>query len=134
MATILRILLIVGGALFLFIGVVFAVDPVTAAKGFGLEAASTQGLASIRADYLSLFAGTAIALLWGAIGRNSAILLMAAILMGLAMTGRITSLIIDGAYQGWLPPLLVEATITILALLGSRVLVAPPSSALGRLN
>ncbi len=122
MSVILRVLLIAAGALFALIGLRFAFYPVGAAAGFGLEAPDTQGLASIRADYLSLFGGSGIAMLWGAFSRSAPVLLMAAILMGLAMAGRIVSLLADGSYEGWLPPLLVEATVTILALIGSRVL------------
>ena len=43
-------------------------------------------------------------------------------LLALRADGRTLSLMLDGPYDGWWMPMLVEATTVILALIGSRVL------------
>ncbi len=115
-------LIFVGGLLFLFVGVGFLLNPASAAADFGISADSTQGLSSIRADFTSFFVVAAASMILGAWRRNGDLLLVAAALFGIALFGRIVSVLVDGTYEGFMMPMAVEAVTTIILLIASRVL------------
>jgi hypothetical protein len=122
MRLVLTALIFVEGLLFLVLGLEFLLTPASAAGGFGLSANGPMGLAVLRADFPALFFVGGGAMIWGAWKRNGDLLLIPALLFGIALLGRCVSLAVDGAADAFWFPMLVEATAVLLTLVGSRVL------------
>jgi hypothetical protein len=128
MRFILTALAMVGGIVFAFIGLGFFFTPVPSGADFGLAPTGTMGHAVLRADMTAFFVVGAVCLIWGAWKRNGELLLVPAGLFGIAFTGRLVSAVVDGTYpQFWLP-MLVEASVVVISVLGSRLL---PHEAVG---
>jgi hypothetical protein len=122
MRLILTALIFAQGLLFLVLGLQFLIMPTDIAPDFGLAADGAPGLAVLRADFPAFFFVGGGAMIWGAWRRNGDLLLIPALLFGIALFGRCVSLVADGAYpQFWLP-MLVEAVAVLLTLTASRVL------------
>ena len=118
----LRIALSMLGLLYLFMGAGFLADPVGSGSDFGLQATGAQGLASIRGDFTSFFWVLAASLTLGAWRNNATLLGVGAALAGIVFAGRCLSLVLDGAYDQWFLPMVVEALTVALALFGIRAL------------
>lgn len=121
----LTALIFLGGLMFVFIGADFLLRPEAAASGFGMEATTRTGLAAIRGDMTAFFAITGLSMLYGAWKRNGDILLIPAFMLGVALIGRLLTLVTHGSDDGFFAPMLVEAVFVILCLLGSRILPHP---------
>lgn len=107
---------------FIMVGISFLVDPEGTGAGFGLAVRGIEGLAVLRADMTAFFLVAGIFMLYGAWKRNGDAMLVAALLLGIAFTGRMVSVVVDGAYpQFWLP-MLGEALIVVITLIASRIL------------
>lgn len=122
MLVILRALVLLAGLFFAIKGVDFLIDPVGAGSDLGLRADGNAGLATIRADVTAFFMVTGVGLIWGGWARKGDPLLVSAALMGIALFGRLVTLVIDGPYDQLWFHVLVEAAVAILALIGSRIL------------
>lgn len=118
----LRGALLLLGGFFILMGLSFLIDPVAAARDFGLEARGPLGLASIRADLTAFFAVAGGSMAWGAWKRNGDLLFVGGALMAIAFLGRVVTIGTDGTYDGFWLPMLVEAVSVALALTGYRVL------------
>jgi hypothetical protein len=127
MITGLKAVLILAGLFFIGLGGIFLIDPVGQGSRFGLEALGAQGLSSIRGDMTAYFWVAGGALVIGAWKQKGDLLLVPAALLGITLAARGLSLGLDGFYEGWLAPMMVEAFVVIIALFGSRVF---PHSAL----
>ncbi|MGN6819291.1 MAG: DUF4345 family protein [Sphingomonas sp.] len=105
------------GAFNILVGLGFLIDPAQAGLRFFLVSLGTQGLATMRADFTAFFVtGGAFALLAAWRARRTP-LLVPATLLGIAITGRVISLLADGAPARAFPPMAVEAVmLAILAL------------------
>ena len=107
--------------------------PLTQSAGasLGVEPVGLEALSTTRADFTAFFVTAALAMLYGAWKRSGEVLLVPAFLFGIALTGRIVSVVVDGTYEGFLMPMTVEALTTLVCLAGWRVLPhEPPSSEL----
>jgi hypothetical protein len=122
MRLILTALIFAQGLLFLVLGLQFLVMPLGVAPDFGLAPDGEQGLAVLRADFPAFFFVGGGAMIWGAWRRNGDLLLIPALLFGIALFGRCVSLAADGAYPEFWVPMLVEAVAVLLTLIASRVL------------
>ena len=122
MSIILRIVALLGAALFAWIGTGFLIDPTGAAEGFALEASGTHGVSTIRGDMAAFFLVGALGLAWGAIRRAAVPLVFAAALFGIALTGRTINLVQMGSYEGWWMPMTVEAITVVVSVLAAVVL------------
>lgn len=122
MRIVLTGLIFAAGLLFLFMGFGFLVDPVASGTDFGMTAPTAQGLATMRADMTAFFIVAAVSMMWGAWRRNGDLLLIPAALFGIALLGRCVSLALDGPWDGYWMPMLVEGAMVILLLIASRVL------------
>ena len=122
MALVLRALLFVGGLFFVLMGIGFLLDPVGSGADFGMAPQGVLGLASLRADMTAFFVVAGGCMIWGAWARKGDPLLVTAALMGIAIIGRLYTLIVDGPHDGWFVPIIVEAVTVIITLLGSRML------------
>jgi hypothetical protein len=124
MILVLRIILGLAGLFYLFLGSQFLFNPVEQGADFGLTANGRQGLAAIRSDFIAFFGVTAGSLLIGALRQNGPVLLVAAALMGITMIGRSFSAVVDGTYEAWFVPMIVEGLTVVIALLGYRSFTA----------
>lgn len=126
MITALRVILALLGALFLFVGAQFLIDPVTTGGDFGLAPKGNGGLSTIRADMTAFFWVSGGALLYGVWKQRGDAFYVTAALMGIVFCARCLSLVLDGTYEGWLPPMAVEAVTVILCLFGARAMAGRP--------
>ena len=122
MRLILTALLFLFGLFNLLLGIGFFLDPVGLGTTFNLSPIGVGGLAVLRADLTAFFLVAGGCQLWGGWRRNGDLLLVPALLMGIAFTGRAVSLGLDGSYPGFAPPMVVEAVQVVLAIAAWRVL------------
>lgn len=118
----LRIVLALLGGLFLFVGSQFLIDPVTAGGDFGLKPKGNAGLSTIRADMTAFFWVSGGALLYGVWKQRGEAFYVTAALMGIVFCARCLSLALDGTYEGWLPPMAIEAFTVLMCLVGARAM------------
>lgn len=122
MRMILTAALFLCGLFNLFLGVSFLIDPVRLGTGFNLSPIGPGGLAVLRADMTAFFLVAGGCQLWGGWRRNGDLLLVPALLFGIAFTGRAISAALDGTAPGFAMPMSVEAAQVILAIAAWRVL------------
>ena len=114
MVLFLRALLFVGGLFYAILGVGFLFDPAGSGAEFGLTAQGAHGLATIRADITAFFIVAGGCMIWGGWARKGDPLLVTAALMLLALLGRSVGLAVDGSYEGFAPPMVVEDQYLVL--------------------
>ena len=122
MITALRIALALMGLFFAYLGLTFLIDPVGAGAGFGIAPNGNQGLATIRGDFPAFFLVSVGGFLLGAWKSNGGALLVTVALMGIVLATRFVMLAIDGPFDGFVLPMVVEAVAVVLGLLGARML------------
>lgn len=113
------------GIVFLFLAAGYLIDPAGSAAGFGLSARDATGLATLRTDMFAFFAIAGLTMIVGAWRRNGDVLLVPAVMMGLALFGRIVSAFVDGPSAGMWGGMAVESVAAVLLLVASRVLPHP---------
>lgn len=95
----------------------------TQAAGFALqnavEATNLVGRASVRADFGSFFLTVAVLCAYAAWKRNGSAAVGAALLFGIALLGRVVSILLDGPAPGGAFPMGVEA-VSVAILLWAR--------------
>lgn len=104
----------------LALGIGFLLDPAQMGLQFFLTSLGTQGLATMRADFTAFFiVGGSFALV-GAWRASRAPLLVPLSLLSIALVGRAVSLVADGAPGTAFPPMVAEAVMIAILLLGYR--------------
>lgn len=102
------------------LGIGFFLDPAQMGLQFFLSSLGTQGLATMRADFTAFFiTGGGFALL-GAWRCRREPLLVPLSLLTIAIIGRAVSLVADGAPATAFPPMVAEAVMIAVLLLGYR--------------
>jgi hypothetical protein len=128
MRFVLTALAMIGGIVFVLIGLGFFFQPQTTGASFALLPDGIPGLAVMRADMTAFFLVGGGCMIWGAWKRNGELLLVPAALFGIAFAGRLVTAVVDGTTpQFWLP-MLAEAATVIVTWLASRHL---PHQAVG---
>lgn len=122
MRLILTAILFLFGLFNLMLGVGFLFDPANLGSKFNLSPVGFGGLAVLRADLTAFFLVAGACQLWGGWKRNGDLLLVPALLFGIAFTGRAVSAALDGTYPGFATPMAVEALQVVLAIAAWRVL------------
>lgn len=122
MRLILTAILLVTGLFFLLAGIGFLIMPDSIGPSLGLTSNNAQGWSTIRADMTAFFLVCGACLVWGAWRRAGDMLLVPAALCGIAFTGRVVSLLVDGSYEAAWSPMLGEAFTVIIAIAGNRLL------------
>lgn len=118
----LRAILVLGGLLLCFLGFGFLTDPAASGADFGISAAGAHGLTSIRSDFTAFFMVGGACLIWGAIARRRDPLIIGGALMLVTLAARLVSLSINGSFDGYIPPMVVELVLGVAALIGARIL------------
>lgn len=122
MRLILTAVLFVVGLLMAINGVSFLASPHMIAPGFGLSPEGPMGWAAVRADMTAFFLVSGLSMMWGAWRRAGDVLLIPAILCGVAFAGRLVSAIADGTYDHFWLPMLGEALVVVISIAGNRLL------------
>ncbi len=118
----LTAVLFVGGLFFAITGIGFLLMPQSTAPALGLVAATAEGWSTIRADMTAYFIVGGSCMIWGAWRRAGDVLLVPAALFGIALVGRLVSAAADGAYDGFAIPMIIEAAVVIVSIMGNRML------------
>lgn len=124
----LRIVLCLGGLLLVFMGFGFLTDPVGSGANFGLQLEGAHGITSIRSDMTAFFGVGGVCFIWGAIARRGDPLVIGAALMLVTLAARLVSLAINGSFEGYIPPMVVELLLGVFGLIGARVLPEKPAA------
>ncbi len=95
--------------LFLYMGLGFWFSLDSRAAEFAIEASNALGRASIRADFGSFFLTVGVLCGYASWKRCGSAAAGAALLFGLALLGRIVTIILEGKAPGAVPPMVVEA-------------------------
>lgn len=122
MRLVLTALIFACGLFFILLGLGFLFQPVETGGALGLVAAGPLGSATLRADLLSFFGIAGISMMWGAWKRSGDILLVPALMMALAILGRLVSAASDGAFEGFYRPILIEGAIFVLLMVARTLL------------
>ncbi len=104
----------------LALGVGFFLDPARMGLQFFLTSLGTQGLATMRADFTAFFITGGTFALVGAWRCRREPLLVPLLLLTVAIVGRAVSLVADGAPATAFPPMVAEAVMIAVLLLGYR--------------
>lgn len=122
MRLILTAVIFLAGLFDLMIGIGFLLQPEVSGWSFSLVPQGPAGLAVLRGDFFAFFCIAAACMMWGAWRRNGDLLLVPAALFGLAFTGRLISVFVDGAVPGFAIPMAVELFHVVLMLVAWRFL------------
>jgi hypothetical protein len=120
MRTSLRLVIGLIGLFNILIGLGFLLVPAKLGAAFFLEPLGTQGLATLRADFPGFFIGASVFALAGAWSGRAQPLLVPILMLGLALFGRFVSIAIDGMAPTAIQPMVAEAVMVTLLLLGWR--------------
>jgi hypothetical protein len=102
------------------LGLGFLIDPAQAGLRFFLTSLGTQGLATMRADFTAFFVTGGTFALIGAWRARRTPLLVPLMLLGIAIGGRVVSLIADGTPGKAFTPMIAEAVMIAILALGWR--------------
>ena len=122
--TVLRILVGGVGIVALALALRIWIDPAAPAALLGLAGRGALGLASLRADVGGFFAVAGLLSLAGAVRDDRRLLTAPALLAGLAIAGRLITVIVAGLTPDQVMPIVVEAVLVVLLTAGRRTLGA----------
>ena len=120
MRTVLRVIIGLIGLFNITIGLGFLLAPEKLAAAFFLEPLGTQGMATLRADFPGFFIGASVFALLGAWSGQARPLLVPILMLSLALFGRVVSLALDGMAPPAAQPMIAEAVMITLLVLGWR--------------
>jgi hypothetical protein len=102
------------------LGLGFLFDPAQAGLRFFLTSLGTQGLATMRADFTAFFVTGGVFALIATWRAHRTPLLVPLTLLGIAIGGRVVSLIADGAPGKAFTPMVAEAVMIAILVIGWR--------------
>ena len=108
------------------IGIGFLVNPSIAAADFGLAAQGAQGTSALRADFTAFFLLAGVFMGLGAWRRRGDWLVAPLFLFCVAFTGRALDLVVNGPWDGFWVPMLVEMAHIVALGLGVMLWYAMP--------
>ena len=121
MLTGMRIVVALVALFNIVLGLGFLIDPAGSALNFFLAPLGTQGMATLRADMTAFFLVGGGSALLGAWRIDPRPLIVPLALLGIAIAGRIVSLIAEGAPATAFPPMVAEAVMIIILIAGCRL-------------
>ena len=122
MVWVARIGVALAGLFSLLMGVQAFLTPVALGQMLGLGALSPLGQNALRADLGSFFLASAVAVVLALFTKRPHWLYGAALLYGLAVTGRLLGVLVEGAPEGVAVPMAVEAVLVVLLVFGAKKL------------
>ena len=118
MQLVLRVLVGIAGLLGVLVAARMWMAPAEVAAQLGVAASSPLGLASIRADMGGFFGAGGLFALAAAIKGRGGMLLPSVVLVGLALTGRLVTVAINGFVPEMGAPMAIEAALLVLFVAG----------------
>lgn len=118
MQTIARVLVGVVGLLALLLALRIWIAPEEVAAQLGIQAAGPLGIATIRADMAGFFAAGGGLSLFAAIRNRAGLLTAPMTLIGLALSGRIITVVMNGVSNDMIPPMAIEAVLLAVLAFG----------------
>ena len=115
----------VAGLLALLMAAAFWIRPAELGAKLGLEPIGALGLASMRADLGGFFGAAGVFALLAAVRSRGDLLLVPITLLGIALSGRLLSLALTGFSPPLLQPIVVEAVLLVIMVMGYRGLTKP---------
>ena len=115
-----RIGVALAGLFSLIMGSMAILTPVDLGNALGLAAQGPLGLNALRADMGSFFLASAIACGLALFAGRPNWLWGAAALYGLAVTGRIIGVIVEGPPAGVVQPIVIELVLVVLLVFGAK--------------
>lgn len=119
---VVRSLVGLSGLLAMIVALRFWMDPALPAAQLGIGPLGPLGLSTLRADLGGFFGGAGLFALAAAIRNDARFALVPLALIGLALTGRILTLIVDGATADMTMPIVIESVLVVLYAAAWRVL------------
>ncbi|WP_374386434.1 DUF4345 family protein [Sandaracinobacter sp.] len=120
MTFVMRLIVGLVGLFLAGMGLVFLIHPAEMAANFALTPVGSQGLATVRADFTAFFLVGGLFALLGAWRVDPSPLKVPILLLAVALFGRTVSLVLDGAGPMAWPPMISEAVMIAILLLGQR--------------
>ena len=120
--TIMRGLIGLTGLLALLIASRFWMDPAKIAATMDLTADGPAGLGTLRADMAGFFGASGVLMLAAVIRKEARWLTPVVLMLGIALTGRVLNLVLNGPSPALIPPMVIEAVMIVLTGLGLRIL------------
>ena len=120
MRLVLRVLVAVVGVLAILLAAQFWLNPIAPAARLGLDPRGALGLATIRADMAGFFATAGVLSLIAAVRAEARLMTAPLLLVGIALAGRIVTLVDQGFTPAQAPPMAVEAALVVLFALARR--------------
>lgn len=122
MTMVLRVVVGVVGLLGLLIAARMWMAPVELAAQLGVAPAAPLGVATIRADMGGFFGGAGVFALIAAIKGRGGLLIAPLVLVGIALSGRILTVVLNGFTQDMGPPMAIEAVLLVVFAAGWKLL------------
>lgn len=110
------------GLFSLAMGLMAFAQPVQLGEALGLGALSPLGLNSLRADLGAFFLASALAAVLALFAGRPQWMWGAAVLYGVAVIGRFLGVIVEGAPEGIVQPIVIELMLVGLSVLGVKTL------------
>ena len=120
MYNVMRIVIGLVGLFNIAIGLAFLVVPAKLAAAFFLTPIGSQGMATLCADFPGFFIGASVFALVGAWRGEARPLVVPMLMLGIALFGRVISILIDGMAPTAIQPMTVEAVMIGVLALGYR--------------
>ena len=120
MTFVMRLIVGLLGLFLAGMGLMFLINPAEMAADFALTPVGSQGLATVRADFTAFFLVGGLFALLGAWRADPAPLKVPILLLAVALFGITVSLVLDGAGPMAWPPMISEAVMIAILLLGQR--------------
>ncbi len=123
MQIIARILVGVAGLLGLLVALRMWMAPDEVAVQLGVQAVGPLGLATLRADVAGFFAAAGGLSLFAAIRNRAAVLTAPMVLIALALTGRLVTIVLSGFSNEMIAPMAIEGVLLVILAFGRMRLV-----------
>jgi hypothetical protein len=114
MQMIARVLVGVLGLAGVLIALRIWMAPADVAAQLGVGPLSSLGLATIRADMAGFFGAAGAFALFAAIRNRGAFLLAPLVLVGIALTGRVLTVALNGYSEDMAPPMAIEVVLLVV--------------------
>lgn len=122
MNLVVRALVGVAGVLALLVALGFWFRPDQLAVEFGVGVQGALGYSTLRADFGALFGATGILALVAAVKNSARLLTAPLLLIGIGFCGRVLSIALSGYEASMLQPMIVEAVLITLFVMGRKTL------------
>lgn len=127
MARVVRIVVGLIGVAAVLLALRIWVAPAAVGAQLGVAGQGGLGLATLRADVAGFFGAAGVLALAAAVRDDRRLLTAPLLMIALALSGRLVTVVADGLDPAQIPSMVVEAVLLVLLALGRRTLGVAPS-------